>query len=93
MRVTGEWKDRLTDELATYQPDQLVRAMQLVKSGRISRHMNDFVCTGSDGLSLYRVSAYRQSCSCPAGTYNVHCYHLAAATALAVYGKDEMPPL
>lgn len=84
----GEWRDRLTELLATYQPEQLEKAKVLVNSGRISRHLGDFVCTSSDGVTLYRVSAYRQSCTCRAGQCQVHCYHLAAATALSVWGTE-----
>lgn len=93
MRVTGEWKERLTDELKKYTPDQLIRAAELVNSGRISEHMFDYACTGSDGIALYRVSAYRQTCTCPAGQYQVRCYHLAAATGKAIWDPDEKPPL
>lgn len=94
MRVnSGEWKDRLVEELATYKPEQIVKAMVLVKSKQISRHGMDFVATSSDGITLYLTSAYRQSCTCAAGVHQMRCYHLCAATSLAVYGDDTKPLL
>lgn len=92
MRVnSGEWKDRLLEELKTYKPYQLEKAAELIKNKLVGMHMDDYVFVSSDDSLVYLTSVWKQSCTCAAGHFEVPCYHLCAANAMTVYGKTEAP--
>lgn len=89
MRVnSGEWKDKLEAELKTFTPEQLKKAIELINTKLVGMHMDDYVFVSSDDSLVYLTSVYRMSCTCAAGHYRMPCYHLCAAIALVIYGKD-----
>lgn len=65
------YADRLSDA-------QLRKAIDLVATQRITACRDGYAVDGD----RYHVSAYRQTCTCPAGAHGRRCYHLAAAIAL-----------
>lgn len=85
-----EWRDTLKKELTTFTPEQIQKAIGLVKSAKyVGEHMGDYVFVSSDGDQVYLTSAWKQSCTCAAGHYGMKCYHLCAADALAAFGQDQ----
>ncbi len=68
--------------LAGYTDGQYRKAIALVREGRIHRDGVDYLVRSSDGMSAYLVSAYRQTCTCRAGSLGRRCYHLLTALAM-----------
>src|SRR4051794_36020667 len=70
--------------LAGYSDDQRAKVAELLADGGLAR-VNDttWVAVASNGEDVYEVSTAHASCSCPAGTHGLRCYHLAAAQLAA----------
>lgn len=70
--------------LAGQSAAQIRKVTALIERGHIA-HVEggqEYLVTASDGVTRYVADAYRQTCSCPAGTQGRTCYHLLAALAL-----------
>lgn len=64
----------------TEQPDQVVKAVQLIEDRGIVRVTGAlFHAVSSNGTVLYEVTPVIGRCSCRAGQYGLRCYHLTAA--------------
>lgn len=74
-----------TTPLASYTEAQIRKAITLIKTGHVRHveHTHEYLVTASDGVTRYICDAYRLTCTCRAGELGRHCYHLAAAIALA----------
>lgn len=60
MRVnSGEWKDRLLEELKTYTPEQLKKARELIDKKLVGMHMDDYVFVSSDDSLVYLTSVWK----------------------------------
>lgn len=69
--------------LANYTDVQVEKVRQLLADGgvaRVDRHT--FLAVASDGVEQYEVNTTHASCTCKAGQFGRHCYHLAAAQLL-----------
>lgn len=69
--------------LASYTPEQIVKATQLIQRRAIVSAGRTYIAVASDGVTRYEADPYRQTCTCTAGQHGHRCYHLAAAIALA----------